>query len=94
MQATTNPVGVFWASLVRTIVPVIAGYVITWFATAGIVTTDEFSMALEGLLVAAFTVIYYVAARALETFVAPKFGWLLGYAKAPAQYSPVKPQGQ
>jgi cation transporter-like permease len=71
-------------SLVRTIVPLVVGAVISWFVTAGIALDPEFETTLTIALTAAFTGAYYVAVRLFETYVSPKFGWLLGLAKQPA----------
>lgn len=72
-------------SLIRTIVPVVVGRVLSWLATKQIVDeTGEISAALDTIFTISFTTAYYAIARALETFVSAKFGWLLGVAKAPA----------
>lgn len=70
-------------SLVRTFVPIIVGAVIAFFVARGIALDPEFELLLTTSLTAAFTALYYTAARLLEIYVTPKFGWLLGLAKAP-----------
>lgn len=70
-------------SIVRTLTPIIVGAVVGWITTAGIALDPEFQGALTVVVGAAFSGIYYVAVRLLETYVTPKFGWLLGLAKAP-----------
>lgn len=75
-----------WESLVRTFTPIVVGYVLGWFATAGIELDEKFAPALTALVGAVLSGIYYVAVRLLETYVTPKFGWLLGLAKTP-EYS-------
>ena len=71
-------------SLIRTFVPVLVGQIITWLATQGVLdATGEISALLITAFTLVFTTVYYVLARYLETFVSTKFGWLLGYAKAP-----------
>lgn len=70
-------------SIVRTFTPIIVGAVVGWFVTAGIPLDPEFEGALTLLVAAAFSLIYYVAVRVLETYVAPRFGWLLGIARQP-----------
>lgn len=77
-----------WTSFVRTIVPPIVGIVLGWFAGLGIPVDPEFESALTAALSLAFTAAYYLVARLLETHVAPRFGWLLGSAKAPVYVSP------
>jgi hypothetical protein len=80
-----------WASIVRTLVPIVVGSVVGALVSLGINLDPEFEVALTTLLTAAFSLIYYVAVRLLETFVTPKLGWLLGLAKAPAAYSASSP---
>ena len=71
-------------SIIRTFVPVLVGQIITWLATKGILdATGEISALLITAFTLVFTTAYYAIARYLETFVSTKFGWLLGYAKAP-----------
>lgn len=70
-------------SIVRTLTPIIVGAVVGWITTAGITLDSEFQAALTVVVSGVFSGLYYVAARLLETYVTPKFGWLLGLAKAP-----------
>ena len=72
-----------WDSLVRTFIPIIVGTVIGWFAAAGITVDPAFEPSLVAGLTAAAGAVYYAIVRVLETYVSPKFGWLLGLAKAP-----------
>jgi hypothetical protein len=83
----SNTASALWASIVRTIVPIVVGSVIAWLVRLGITLDKEFETLLTALLTGGLTAIYYVAVRLLETYVTPKFGWLLGFAKAPAVYS-------
>lgn len=76
---------VLFFSVVRTLVPVIVGYVLGWLAL-GNVDTDALRMPLEAVLQAVFTLIYYVGARLLELHVSPKLGWLLGVPAQPSAY--------
>lgn len=87
----SNTVAALWASIVRTFVPIIVGSVVGWFVTLGIPLDDKFQGLLTLLVSAILTGIYYVAVRLLETYVTPKFGWLLGLAKTPAIYTPESP---
>ncbi|MFK0082710.1 hypothetical protein [Glutamicibacter sp. NPDC090743] len=80
-----------WASTVRTIVPIVVGSVLGWFAGANIPLDPEFEGKLTALLTLLFTTAYYVAVRLFETYISPKLGWLLGYAKSPDSYSAEKP---
>lgn len=77
-------------SIVRTFVPIIVGAVVGWFVTAGITLDPEFETALTLVVGAAFSGIYYVAVRVFETYVSPKFGWLLGLAKEPVYVETTK----
>ena len=64
-------------SLIRTLVPLVAGPVIARF---GFDVTDPDTLALA---TAVFGWLYYVLVRLIETKY-PSFGYLLGIAKAPA----------
>ena len=70
-------------SLVRTFVPIVVGAVISFFVARGIALDPEFELALTTTLTAGLAFAWYALARLLEVYVAPKFGWLLGLAKAP-----------
>lgn len=70
-------------SVVRTIVPLIVGYVLSLWASAGVEPDPEFATALTGALTVAFGALYHIGVRLLETYVTPKLGWLLGLAKQP-----------
>lgn len=80
-----------WASIVRTIVPVSVGAIMSWLTTRGLPLDDQLESALTAALTAAFALIWYVIVRLLETYVAPRFGWLLGLAKSPDSYSKDSP---
>ena len=80
-----------WASIVRTIVPIIVGSVIGLAVANGINLDEQFEPLLTATLTAGFTGLYYIAVRLLETYVAPKLGWLLGLAKTPAAYTAESP---
>lgn len=70
-------------SLVRTVVPYLVGLTISWLTTTGLDLDSEFKSNLTAVLTATFGTLYFAVVRLLETYVAPKFGWLLGLAKAP-----------
>ncbi len=76
-----------WASIVRTIVPIVVGAVLGWLAAANVPVDPDFEGTLTTLLTAVLTTAYYVAVRLFETYISPKLGWLLGYAKTPDSYS-------
>jgi hypothetical protein len=81
-----------WASIVRTLVPLIAGGVITWLVGLGINLDPEFNGLFTTFLYAVFTGAYYIVVRLFETYVSPKIGWLLGLAKSPVTYSADAPK--
>lgn len=71
------------ASLTRTVVPLIVG----WLVALGLLDWTGLDAAgLTGLVTAAVAAAYYAVARVLELYVRPRFGWLLGLAKAPVAY--------
>lgn len=71
-------------SIIRTLVPVLVGQILTWLAAAGIIDqTGELSALLIAVLTTVFTTLYYAIVRLLEAKVSSKFGWLLGVAKTP-----------
>lgn len=76
-----------WDSIVRTFIPIIVGAVLGWFASAGIVVDAAFEPSLIAVLTAAGAAVWYLAARLLEKYVSPKFGWLLGSPKQPVYVS-------
>lgn len=75
-------------SIVRTFTPIIVGAVVGWFVTAGITLDPEFEGALTLVVSGGLSLVYYVGVRLLETYVAPKFGWLLGLARQPEYPAP------
>lgn len=72
-----------WDSLVRTYVPYIVTVIVGWLATLGVPLDGELAPALTAALFLGAGSIYYLIVRLLETYVSPKFGWLLGLAKTP-----------
>lgn len=80
-----------FASIIRTIVPVIVGTILSWLLTLGIPVDGELRTALAAALTLSLTAIYYVVVRLLETYVTPKLGWLLGLAKSPTSYTAESP---
>lgn len=81
-----------WASIVRTVVPIVVGAVLGWLAIAGIELDSEFETALTAFVTALFAAVWYIAARIFETYVSPKLGVLLGLPKSPDSYSEHKPE--
>ncbi|MFE7514401.1 hypothetical protein ACFU8I_24705 [Streptomyces sp. NPDC057540] len=81
------------ASLLRTVVPLLAGWILTVTGAVGLETD---SVALAGGITAALTVAYYIVFRVLEVLAA-RIGWeplrliaglLLGWARPPAYDKP------
>ena len=68
-------------SIVRTIVPVVVGLVITALVRLGVSIPNGL---LTDVVSALITALYYTGVRFLETHAGPQWGWLLGLAKAPA----------
>lgn len=83
----------FWASIVRTAVPIVVGGVLGLLASANITLDPEFEGALTVVITSAFTLGYYVVVRLFERFVSPKLGWLIGLAQQPTSYTPDPPAG-
>lgn len=76
-----------WASIVRTLTPIIVGAIVGWIVARGIPVDAEFQASITIAITAVFQAVYYVAVRLLERYVTPKLGWLLGLAKSPDSYS-------
>lgn len=91
MVIMTETASALWASIVRTIVPLIVGGVLSFTVTLNIPLDPEFEKLLTALLTAFLTALYYVAVRLFETYISPKLGWMLGLAKSPSSYSNDKP---
>jgi hypothetical protein len=72
-----------WDSLVRTYVPWLVGAAVGWLVSLGIPLDPELETSLTFALMGAASALYYIGVRLFELYVSPKFGWLLGLAKAP-----------
>jgi len=79
------------ASFIRTGAAIVAGALLTWLVRQGVTLDGGFAQPLTEGLVAAFTAVYYAVARALEHWVNPRFGWLLGLPSQPQYTPPVAP---
>lgn len=86
MAAEHETVGDALKALVRTIVPLIVGYLLGLAALAGVGLPAGTSQLLELILTAVFTAGYYALVRWLSSRWA-WFGWLLGYPTNPT-YEP------
>ena len=76
----------FAASLIRTVVPIAVGAVLSWLALISLHVDAEGAAGLSAFLTALLTGSYYALVRLVETKV-PQVGWLLGLAKSPDSYS-------
>lgn len=68
------------ASIIRTVVPLIVGALVTLVAHAGL---NINTVQATELVTVVITAVYYIVVRLLEQHVSPSFGWLLGAAKTP-----------
>jgi len=75
-------------SLVRTIVPMIVGWVIAQLAVHGLSLPPG---TVEQVVTWLITAAYYGAVRLLETRFKPVWGWLLGLPKAPTYQAQAAP---
>jgi|SRR5690349_9930662 len=72
-------------SVVRTVVPLVVGVIVAGFTKLGIPVDDQdVASVVNGVVTIVVAAGYYLLARVLEVVASSKFGWLLGYAKAPA----------
>lgn len=78
-------------SLVRTLVPLIVANIVGALTGFGLDLDPEFQGSLTAVLTAIFAGVYYIAVRLLETYVTPKFGWLLGLARTPVYVKTEEP---
>lgn len=80
-------------SLIRTLVPLLVGTIVAWSTKLGVPMAEaDVATLVNGLVSFGVAALYYLVARLLEMFASSKFGWLLGFAKAPAyQVKPAIP---
>lgn len=76
----------YFTSLIRTWVPLAIGAALSWLGLHHInpALTAQQLANLITVLTAFVVGLYYAIVRLLEKYVSPKFGWLLGLAKAPS----------
>lgn len=72
--------------------PTIVGAVLGWFTARGLELPADAEAQLTGFLMWLATAVYYVAVRLAETYLSPKFGWLLGLAKQPSYEPTLEPE--
>lgn len=87
IQTTVSVWDQIGPSIIRTIVPVFAGALITWALKAGFHLSNGATLALTTTVV---TTVYYAAARWLETHAKP-FVRLLGQVMLTAGFTAKKP---
>lgn len=75
----------FFASLWRTAVPYIVGFVVLQLARLGITIN---SASVSAALVAGFGTVYYALFRLAEQHLGSAWGWFLGLARPPAYTKP------
>ncbi|WP_454044418.1 hypothetical protein [Cellulosimicrobium sp. Marseille-Q8652] len=83
----------FVLSLVRTVVPIAVGFVISWLSLRGIPVEESAQNSLISGLTALITAAYYAAVRALELRW-PWFGYLLGTRAEPTYERKHSARGQ
>ena len=84
------------ASLIRTIVPLVVGWLIAlpvtpWLLTVAGVGSDQAAAWLGGIVTTILASAWYLLGRLLEVYVRPRLGWLLGLAQQPT-YPPSTPR--
>ncbi|MFB7424754.1 hypothetical protein ACFC0K_15925 [Streptomyces hydrogenans] len=67
-------------SVVRTVAPIAAGWLITQALRLGVTIEPG---PVESLVTGAFAALYYAAFRFAELKLSPRLGWLLGWARPP-----------
>lgn len=77
----------FFASLIRTYVPIAVAAVVTWLANVGVVLPDDASVQLSSFLGGLAGALYYTVVRWLEQRH-PALGKLLGVDKQPTYDTP------
>lgn len=85
MAKTVKP-GPAPQSIVRTLVPLAVGQIVSFFASIGVELTDDQQTAFTTILGLLVSVAYYLAVRWLEQKF-PKVGVLLGWASTPDGYT-------
>lgn len=74
-------------SIVRTVVPIVVGVLVAVLPAELGITSDQLTPAVTAAVTGTGAVAYYLIARALEVYVNPRLGWLLGSDRSP-EYQP------
>lgn len=82
-----------WNSLIRTYVPYIVAWVVAQMINLGVQPDPEFEFLLGSALTLILGSAYHLAVRLLETYVSPKFGFLIGSTKQPVAYAKMDAKG-
>lgn len=77
----------FFASFVRTFVPMVVGWLLSLLVTLNVTLDPQFEITLNGLITVIFQGAYYGIIRLLELHVSPIFGKLLGSSQRPMLYA-------
>jgi hypothetical protein len=77
----------FATSVIRTVTPMVAGWLLATLASWGIQLDDQAAASLGAFLAALFAAVYYVLVRLWEK-KSPKAGMLLGSATKPKYGTP------
>jgi len=85
--------GDFGSSVVRTIVPVIVGVIVSALFYVGVELDDTTKASLVTATTGIVTGLWYVLFRFLETKFSNQWGWFLGLAKQPGYPTNVPPAG-
>jgi membrane protein DedA with SNARE-associated domain len=73
----------FFIGIIRTATPILAGIVLTFLTNVGLDLPEEIKQELSFIIFGLMSLAYYAASAALEKWVAPWFGWLLGIPRTP-----------
>lgn len=85
----TTGLAAVWSSFIRTVTPMVVGFIVSLLVSWGIPVNDEFKAAITAALTAIFGALYYLLARLLEQ----SYSWaskLLLSSKTPVAYAPAK----
>lgn len=84
--AEQQPAAALTPSLVRTLVPFVAGLIGTWLLDRFALNVDNATIG--ALLTAGVGYLYYVVVRFLEVYGSTKWGYILGFRKVPVYADP------
>lgn len=99
---TFDRANALWVSVVRTLAPVAAGYIISFLAGIGVAAPDGSENNLTALITAGLIAVWYIVARVLEnqgiqrgiSWLADIGGYMLGVPNAPEYITEKKQDGE